>query len=68
MMCQCCCSICGEELIVQPKPKDKLLGMIVDNDNSVDEAIIITSADDVIIIDDETKGKIGRQKRRRQHP
>ena len=30
---------------------DELLGLIVDDDNSVDEAIVITSADDVIIIE-----------------
>ena len=40
-----------------PKTQDKLLGLIVDNDNSADAAITITSADDVIIIDDETKKK-----------
>ena len=40
-----------------PKTCDKLLGLIVDNDNSADAAITIMSADDVIIIDDETKNK-----------
>ena len=38
-----------------PKTYDELLGFIVIDDNSVDEAIIITSADDIIIIDDGTK-------------
>ena len=37
-----------------PKTHNKLLGLIVNNDNA---AIAITSADDVIIIDDEAKKK-----------
>ena len=36
---------------------DEQLGLIVDDDNSVDKAIIITSADDVSIIDDQIKKK-----------
>ena len=37
------------------KTHDKLLGLIVDDDNSAEVAIAITSADDIIIIDDETE-------------
>ena len=38
-----------------PKTHDKLLGLIVDDNNSADIAIAVTSADDIIIIDDKTK-------------
>ena len=78
MMCQFCCSICGEELKKEedkkvqhddvpevsmcrrvdhpPKTHDKLLGLIVDDDIiQQDVAITVTSADDIIIIDDKTK-------------
>ena len=48
-----------------PTTYDKLLGLIVDDDNSADAAIAITSADDVIIIDNETKIKDRRPKKRR---
>ena len=37
-----------------PKTHDKLMGLIVDDDNSADVAITVTSVDDIIIIDDET--------------
>ena len=48
-------NICGKQLIILPKPNDELLGLIVNNDNSMDEAIVITPEDDVIITDDEIK-------------
>ena len=38
-----------------PKTYNKLLGLIVDDNNSADAAITITSADDINIIDDKTK-------------
>ena len=38
-----------------PPTPDELLGLIVDNDNSADEAIMITSEDDIIITDNEIK-------------
>ena len=43
-------NICGRE-----KTQDELLGLIVDNDNSADETIVITSEDDIIITDNEIK-------------
>ena len=38
-----------------PKTQDELLGLIVDNDNSADETIIITFEDDIIITDNDIK-------------
>ena len=51
-----------------PKTHNELLGLIVDNDNLADAATTITSADDIIIIDNETKNrKIGSHGGRRQY-
>ena len=51
MMCQKCL---WRRADCPPKTHNKLMGLIVDDDNSADVAITVTSADDIIIIDDET--------------
>ena len=45
----------SDEYSSQASYDNELLGLIVYDDNSVDEAIVITSAGNVIIIDDEIK-------------
>ena len=49
---QLTCNNHGKDLVTHPKPKMKLLGLIVDNDTPADETTIITSEDDTIIIDE----------------
>ena len=48
--------------MAHPKPKDKLLGLIGDNNTPADETTIVTSENDIIITDNEIKGQKQRRK------
>ena len=48
--------------IAHPKPKDKLLGLIGDNNTPADETTMVTSENDITITDNEIKGQKQRGK------